>query len=289
MVKSMTAYSRVSASAPFGHFVVEIHSVNHKMLDMSIYLPKSFLCFDIEVRKWLSNLLERGQVTLRLTMQGEGEKFFSNYLAQLKNLKEGWEKLCRELNYDPNAMIDLSFLVNQLQDLPVVESKEEEEATKAILKEAVESALGPLMQMKETEGKALVLDIQKRLNIIEENIFAIELKKEIPLAHFQKKLLERLKDIGQFHVEAEERIAREVALLAEKMDITEELVRIRDHIDKFRRHLFSLEKAVGRTLDFLTQEMHREVNTLGVKSSASDISEIKAELNKIREQVQNIE
>jgi uncharacterized protein (TIGR00255 family) len=294
MIKSMTAYSRVSAHAPFGHFVIEIHSVNRKMLDMSIYLPKNFLCFDIEVRKWLSNVLERGQVTLRLTMQDEGGKFFSNSLVQLKSLKEGWEKLCRELSYDPKVMIDLSFLVNQLRDLPVVESKEEEEATKAVLKEAVQSALAQLTQMKETEGKALVLDIQKRLKIIEENISAIELKKEIPLVHFQKKLLERLKDIGQLHhVETEDRIAREVALLAEKMDITEELVRMRAHIDQFRNPLFSSEKAVGRTLDFLTQEMHREVNTLGVKSSASDISlcvlKIKTELDKIREQVQNIE
>jgi uncharacterized protein (TIGR00255 family) len=295
MIKSMTAYSRASVCSPLGRFVVEIHSVNRKMLDMSLYLPKDLLRFDIEVRKWLSNSLERGQVTLRLTLQSEGVsgKLFSSYLAQLKNLKEGWEKLCGELGYDPQQMIDLPFLVNQLQSAPPAESKEEEDVIKAALKEAVDSALQDLMQMKETEGKTLALDMQKRLKLIEESASAVELKKELPLIHYQKKLIERLKDVGHLHAEAEERIAREVVLLAEKMDVTEELVRLRAHIEQFRKHLLLPEKTIGRTLDFLTQEMHREINTLGSKSPDSEISlyvvKIKSELDKIREQVQNIE
>jgi uncharacterized protein (TIGR00255 family) len=295
MIKSMTAYSRASVSSPLGRLVIEIHSVNRKMLDMSLYLPKDLLRFDIEMRKWLSQFLERGQVTLRLALQSEGVsgKLMSSYSVQLKALKEGWEKLARELGYDSAKMVDLSFLVSQLQTLPSSESKEEEETLKASLKEAVDTALQELMQMKETEGKTLALDIQKRLKIIEENVAAVELKKEVPLVHYRKKLIERLKEVGHLHGEAEERIAREVALLADKMDVTEELVRLRAHIEQFRQHLFSQEKAVGRTLDFLTQEMHREINTLGSKSADSEISlyvvKIKSELDKIREQVQNIE
>jgi uncharacterized protein (TIGR00255 family) len=295
MIKSMTAYSRASASTPFGRFVVEIHSVNRKMLDMSLYLPKDLLRFDVEMRKWLSQSLERGQVTLRLNVQSEGMtgKLLSNYSTQLKGLKDGWEKLARELGYDPSKTIDLSFLVTQLQTLPASETKEEEEGIKKALKEVVEKALQDLMQMKETEGNTLVQDIQKRLKIIEENLVVIESNKEEPLVRYRKKLIERLKDVGHLHGEAEERIAREVALLAEKMDITEELVRLKAHIEQFRKTLSSHEKAVGRTLDFLTQEMHREINTLGSKSTDSDISlnvvRIKSELDKIREQVQNIE
>jgi uncharacterized protein (TIGR00255 family) len=147
--------------------------------------------------------------------------------------------------------------------------------------------------MKETEGHVLATDIEKRLKIIEENIAGIEIKKEDPFVHYRKKLLERLKEIGHLHGEAEERVSREVALLADKMDVTEELVRLRAHLAQFRQHLFSTEKAIGRTLDFLTQEMHREINTLGSKSSDTAISlyvvRIKSELDKIREQVQNIE
>jgi uncharacterized protein (TIGR00255 family) len=295
MIKSMTAYGRASVSSVQGRFVIEIHSVNRKMLDMSLYLPKDLLRFDMEIRKWLSQYLERGQVTLRLTLQSEGSsnKLFSNYSTQLKVLKEGWDKLASELGYDPEKTVDLPFLVSQLQMLPSFEAKEDEETLKASLKAAVEEALQELMAMKETEGKTLALDIQKRLKIIEENIAAVELKKELPLIHYRKKLTDRLKEVGHLHAEAEERIVREVALLAEKMDVTEELVRLRTHIEQFRQHLSLHEKAVGRTLDFLTQEMHREINTLGSKSADSEISlyvvKIKSELDKIREQVQNIE
>jgi len=295
MIKSMTAYSRASVSSPLGRFVIEIHSVNRRMLDMSLYLPKDFLRFDIEIRKWLSQYLERGQITLRMTLQAEGvgNRLFLNYSMQLKALKEGWDKIAKDLGFDPEKMVDLPFLVSQLQSIPSSESKEEEESLKDSLKEAVDTALQELMQMKEAEGKVLALDIQKRLKIIEENISAVELKKEFPLAHYRKKLTDRLKEIGHLHAEAEERIVREVALLAEKLDVTEELVLLRTHIEQFRKHLASQEKAIGRTLDFLTQEMHREINTLGSKSADSEIStfvvKIKGELDKIREQVQNIE
>lgn len=295
MIKSMTAYCRASATSPLGRFVIEIHSVNRKVLDMSLHLPKELLCFDMEMRKWLAGSLERGQVTLRLTFQSEGvgEKLLSSQLTQLKNLKGSWEKICRELNYDPQQMIDLPFLVNQLQQMPMGESKEDQEAIRSSLKKAIQEALKDLMFMKETEGKALAADMEKRLKIMEENIAAIESKKEMPLVHYQKKMMEKLKDISGLTTEVEERVAREVVLLAEKMDVTEEIVRLRAHIAQFRRHLHAPEKAVGRTLDFLTQEMHREINTLGSKSSDSEISlgvvRIKSELDKIREQVQNIE
>ena len=295
MIKSMTAYSRASANSLIGRLVIEIHSVNRKMLDMSIYLPKDLLWFDIEVRKALSKILERGQVTLRLSVQSEGAggKHFSNYLLQLKTLKEGWEKISSELGYDPEEEVDLAFLVTQLQSAAFSVSREEEEAIKASLGGAVDTALQELMQMKETEGQTLSLDIQKRLKIIEENIAAVEVKKEKPLVHYRQKLIERLKEIGSLDGEAEERVAREVVLLADKMDVTEELVRLRAHIEQFRQHLFSHQRTVGRTLDFLTQEMHREINTLGSKSSDSELSlyvvKCKSELDKIREQVQNIE
>lgn len=295
MIKSMTAYSRMSASSPLGKFVIEIHSVNRKMLDMSLYLPKDLLRFDIELRKLMGQYLERGQVTLRLTMQGEGasSKLFSHFSSQLKVLKEGWEKVARDLGYDPGKMVDLPFLVSQLSSMPPPESKEDEEAIAESLKSAVESGLKDLLKMKEKEGGVLAADLLKRLEMIEENASAVEQRKELPLEYYRKKLIERLQEIGQAAQEHEERILREVALMAEKMDITEELVRLRTHIGQFRNYLASKEKAVGRTLDFLTQEMHREINTLGAKSGDSEISahvvKMKSELDKIREQVQNIE
>ena len=295
MIKSMTAYSRASASSSLGRFVMEIHSVNRKMLDMSIYLPKDLLWFDIEVRKTLGQALERGQVTLRLTLQSEGVvvKDLSSYAIQLKNLKEGWEKISSELGFDAKEEVNLSFLVTQLQMVPVAVSKEEEVIIETLLHQLVSTALQDLMQMKETEGKALSFDIQKRLKIIEENLAALEVKKEKPFIHYRQKLIDKLKELGSLNIEAEERISRELVLLADKMDVTEELVRLRAHIEHFHHHLSSEKKTIGRTLDFLTQEMHREINTLGSKSSDSEISlcvvKCKSELDKIREQVQNIE
>jgi len=292
MVKSMTAYSRASVHSPLGRLVVEIHSVNRKMLDLSLSLPKELLRFDIPVRKQLGAVLERGQVTLRLTLQNE-EGVSPLPLAHLKSLKLKWEEVCKELNYDPQKVLDLPFLVGQLHSVSPVESKEEEEATASAINQVVEGALQDLMQMKRREGQLLLSDIRQRLESIEAHLAAVELKKDAPLVHYQKKLVDRLKDVGPLQGEAEERVIREVALLAEKMDVTEELVRLKAHIAQFRHHFSLPDKAVGRTLDFLTQEMHREMNTLGSKSCDSEVSlsvvQMKGELDKIREQVQNIE
>ncbi len=295
MIKSMTAYGRASQSSPLGRFVVEVHSVNRKLLDLSIYLPKDLLRFDIDVRKWLGAELERGQVTVRVALlsEGMGGKVFSALAQQLKGLKAGWEQIAHELGMDPKQSIDLPFLVGQVQTGVALERPEEEAELKGVLERAVKDALADLMQMKVAEGKLLVADIQHRIKLIEENLAAIELKRDEPLHRYRKKLLERLREVGQMSSEFEERVAREVALMAERMDVTEEVVRLRSHIQHFRQHLFSQEKSIGRTLDFLTQEMLREINTLGAKSSETEVSvfvvTMKSELEKIREQVQNIE
>lgn len=291
MIKSMTAYARKTLSDSFGRLTIEIHSVNRKILDLSLHLPKEYLRFDMEIRKWLSKVLERGQITFRLTLQNED--IAQTVLPdQLKMLKEEWETICKHLGYDPQKMIDLRFLVEQLSVATAPELKDETDV-QSVLKKGVEETLHTLMQMKETEGKALALDMQKRLALIEKNCAEIERKKEQPLAHYRKKMFDKFKELGHQHAEIEERITREVILLAEKMDVTEELVRLSTHISQFRSHLQSAEKSVGRTLEFLTQEMHREINTLGAKSADTEIAfhvvNIKSELDKIKEQVQNIE
>jgi len=290
MVKSMTAFGRATLASDLGRFVFEIHSVNRKMLDMNLSLPKELLRFDTDIRKWLSHSLERGQVSLRLSLQTE-KKETAPHIASLKQLKEEWEKIAKKLGYDPKEAIDLPFLLSQLQPVSFEETKEEEIGK--ILKKGVEQALKVLLQMKQREGKALASDIQKRLRVIEEAISEVEAHKEEPLLRYRRKLLERLEEIAPLTKETEQGIERELIFLAENMDITEEIVRLRTHLQEFRKHLSSKEGAVGRTLDFLTQEMHREINTLGAKSKEGKISlaviKMKSELDRIREQVQNIE
>lgn len=294
MSKSMTAYARVSSLSPLGTFVLELHSVNRKTLDLSLYLPKEFLRFDIDLRKWLSSQLERGQVTLKLHFSVEGLTTPSSslYRDQLKKLKTEWESVCKELGLDTSS-VDLLFLVSRIQPSMGLDSKEEERALRAVLQESTERALVDLMQMKQVEGAVLAKDIEERLHSIEENLILVESRKEVPLASYRKKITERLREVSPLTAELEERIAREVALLAEKMDVTEEIVRLRAHIAQVRHHLLPSTRSVGKTLDFLAQEMNREMNTLGSKSQDSEISSLvihmKSELDRIREQVQNIE
>ncbi len=291
----MTAYGRFSQQTPFGRLVVEIHSVNRKMLDLSIYLPKDFLRFEVEIRKWLMTQLERGQVTVRMTLQhdGVGERIYEDTLKQLQTIKAGWDQIASELGLDPKKEIDLKFLVDQMQAFSPIEQENDDTAVREALKDAVCGALKELMRMKELEGKVLADDMQGRLSLIQNTLKAIEAKKEGPLLRYQQKIRERLQEVGPLTSEVEDRVHREIALLAEKADVTEEIVRANSHIQQFHMHLKTAEKAIGRTLDFLVQEMNREANTLAAKSMEAEISlavvNIKSELEKIREQVQNIE
>lgn len=291
----MTAYGRASDTLSIGKMVVEIHSVNRKMLDVSVYLPKDLLRFDIDVRKWIASEVERGQISVRVSLhnQEDSAKLAQNQLLQLKSLQSGWNQVAEGLNFDPKQSIDLQFLIAQLQQTAYIESAEQEQEFKIILQRVVHAALDELMQMKRIEGQTLCSDIQKRLKFIEEQLIGIEKKKEDPYERYRQKILVRLQEIGQIDPEIEERILRELIFLAERLDVTEELVRLRAHIAQFRQHIISTDKAIGRTLEFLTQEMLREINTLGSKSIDTDVSifvvMIKSELEKIREQIQNLE
>ncbi len=203
MIKSMTAYSRASISSPLGRLVIEIHSVNRKMLDMSLYLPKESLAFDIEVRKWLSKSLERGQVTLRLTLQSEGsgrQALFQLCYPSSKTSKRDGKRL------RPNSITTLAkrstcaFLVSQLQmQRRCRDRKKTRRRIKAVLKEAVEKALRRF-DADERDGRGGPCPRHpKTAKIIEENIAAIESKKESLLSTIKKNSLERLKEIGQLH------------------------------------------------------------------------------------------
>jgi uncharacterized protein (TIGR00255 family) len=294
MTKSMTAYGRTSHATAFGRLVIEVQSVNRKMLDINVYLPKDLLRFEVDMRKWLSSDIERGQVTVRVTLQAEqtGGGLWQAQAAQLKALKGSWDTLARDLGCDPQN-VDLRFLVEQLQKTSPFQTVEEEAPMRDALEAALSETLLTLNKMKQQEGKVLGQDILKRLDLITEALKVIESRKELPLVRYQQKIRERLAEISALSPELEEKIARELALLAEKMDITEEIVRLYSHMDQLRAHLSSSSKSIGRTLDFLVQEMNREINTLGAKSADTEVStlvvKMKGELEKIREQVQNIE
>jgi uncharacterized protein (TIGR00255 family) len=280
-MKSMTGY----ASATAGPFLIEIHSVNRKGLDLGIGLPRELLAYDVEIRKWLGEELARGQVTVRVS-HAEGVKGAPD-LSRLKKLKQGWEKVAESLGYQKKD-IALSFLINQLVDI-----REEPKGTRQFLQAGVKKALHLLTAMKKREGAALLVDIVKRVKMLEARVKQLEGKAGKTVSKYREKLRERILEATGLDMKGDERMFKEVALFAEKVDVTEELTRLRSHFKQFYALLKSDEKSIGRTLDFLTQEINREINTLGSKALDAEISavvvEMKSELEKIREQVQNIE
>jgi len=158
---------------------------------------------------------------------------------------------------------------------------------------ALDAALEQLIAMKLAEGEAISTDIRGRLEAIVEHTAAIEAAAPRAVERYRERLTERVQELALELVDNEDRIVREVAILAEKLDITEELVRLRSHVEQFRTYLDGEDTGVGRTLDFLSQEMHRELNTIGNKAAELEITQrvvlAKSELEKIREQVQNVE
>ena len=280
----MTAYGRAQHHSKLGRWTVDIHSVNRKGLDLNIALPNALMFLDGDLRKWISTAAERGQVSVRISFEFLELK---ESLHALKDHQKKWEKIAKALGY-PASSINLKFLVDRLDpsQVPV-----EEKQLKADLQKAWEIAVKQWVAMKEKEGKALVQDVEKRIEHIEKELQKVEKLQPQLQERYRKKLQDRMKEI-KIEVD-EDRLLREAALLADKADISEEITRLHSHLEQMHEYLSSKEKSVGRTLDFLAQEMGREVGTLMAKAGDTDISKaaivIKSEVEKIREQVQNIE
>lgn len=284
MRRSMTAHGRAKHHSKLGRWTVDIHSVNRKGLDLNIALPSTLLFLESDVRKWMNEIAERGQVSIRISFEflemNESVRF-------LKEHQQKWRKIAKALGY-PTSVIDLKFLIERLNPTEV---PAEEKALKADLQKAWDIASKNWTAMKQKEGKALVQDIEKRMQHIEKELQKILKWQPLLQERYRKKLQARMEEI-KVAVE-EDRLLREAALVADKADISEEITRLNSHLDQMYEYLRSKEKSVGRTLDFLAQEMGREIGTLMAKAGDTDISKvaivIKSEVEKIREQVQNIE
>lgn len=288
----MTGFGRAVVEAPFGKLVVEIQSVNRKHLEVFISLPKEFSRFENELRKLVSSQVLRGLVTVKVYFIPSLEmvKGLLPDAKMLQALKKGWEKLAVSLGYK-KASVDLPFLLQQLASLPSIPSASEKDFVP--LKRCLERALKAHLDMKRQEGKALVKDIQERLGSMEKGIHAIEKLAPEAVVKQRQKLKERMEEVLMPHAQLDERLLREAALFAERVDIAEEITRFRSHLSQYRDVLQGKAEGTGRKMDFLVQEIGREVNTIGSKSMEAKIShwvvEIKSELEKVREQIQNIE
>ena len=288
----MTGYGKGEATASSGSFLVEIRSVNHRYGEISVRLPRTFYAFENEVKRLAGSFLKRGKIDISVQWD---EAAAANTAPQLdmavaRGYYDAYTRLSKELNLPQDA--PLSLIMSQKGVLKEVAGTVDETELQPQLLAAVKGAVIALEGMRIKEGEALAEDLKaRRLQISE---WANMIGERIPqvVVEYRQKLKARLEQLLEGAEMDESRLAQEVALLADRSDITEELVRLSSHFNQFDEALRSSEP-VGRKLDFLMQEMNREVNTIGSKSNDSGITnlviQIKAEMEKMREQVQNVE
>jgi uncharacterized protein (TIGR00255 family) len=293
MARSMTAYGRSHLKTGVGHFIIEIHSVNRKSLDIHSNIPKELLSLDMGLRKRLAEEVKRGNVTIRITKDsGQGASSEVPSLGAMKEVHKEWMECALGLGYKKEDAIPFSSLMQFMMTSPHAVQKVDK-TFKNELMQGFDEAMTAFIAMKETEGSALKEDILPRLSEIAENVGKVEkFAKDAP-KRFHERLLKKLEEIKMNHEGDEDRLTRELVIFADKVDITEEITRLSSHVKQFRDILSEDKRRVGRELDFLTQEMNREVNTIAAKSQELGITQlilsVKSELEKIREQLQNIE
>lgn len=279
MLLSMTGYGRALISTRGGPLEVELHSVNRKALDINIQIPRELLYLDVEMRHFIAEFIERGQVTLRLARRLNGAL---PSLAEIKRVKEEWEKIRDEVGLAEE--VTLSFLASQLSQIPMTQDLSFDELLPG-LKEAMEG----LMSMKRAEGKALQQEFIRGLEEISEKVLEIGPLVPKSVERHREKILQRINEL-EFKGDPD-RIAFEATLFADRIDISEEIARLLSHVDQFKGSF--AKKTAGRELNFLLQEMTREITTILSKSQDIDLTkkalEVKSVIEKMKEQVANIE
>ena len=293
MIRSMTGYGRGECSLGEKNFVAEIKSVNNRYRDIILKLPRAFQVIEDELRSQIASRMRRGRI--EVVVQFEKSNGPSEYALELnlpvaKSYFRIMRELCEEFGLDQSIRADD---LCQMRDVILFKSEDVNiDEVRMALREVVRLALDSCDGMRLHEGQAISEDLSGRLDRIEGYLGEIAERAPLVVEEYRKRLKERVYQILQGMEADETRLAQEIALFADRSDITEEIVRAKSHLGQFRKYL-TLDDAVGRILDFLTQELHREVNTLSSKASSALISvkavEIKAELEKLREQVQNVE
>ncbi|MGA8571182.1 MAG: YicC/YloC family endoribonuclease [Desulfobaccales bacterium] len=289
----MTAYGRGEAEGPSQKWVVEIRSLNHRFLELSLNLPKRLWSLEDRVRKLIKSRIPRGRVEMQFTWESTGEKALAlkvdqalarQTAAMLEEVREAGG-LTEPLHLEDLLHFSDLFLTKETQELAPEETWE-------TVSRAVSEALEALDRMRLTEGEALAADLAKSLGGIGSELKRIRGQAPLVPQLWREKLMARLAELGGETGVDESRLAQEVVLLADRRDLSEELARLSSHLSQFEETLAALEP-VGRKQEFLVQEMLREANTIGSKAGdllvTQAVLEIKGYLERLREQVQNIE
>jgi len=293
MIYSMTGYGRGEASAEGFRIIAEARTLNNRFFDFSLRASRSLQNFEGDLREVCRGRIQRGKLNLNLTEIRNAE---APSAAKLDFAAA--QKLAAELNKLTDSLkliggVNLEHLLHFPELLVQVEDPQVSDLLLKLSKEATDAAMTDLVRMREAEGRNLAADMNERVSEIEKALLEVEkIQTDIPTKAYDK-MRERIKKLTLPQAYDEYRLEMEMAILADRLDITEECVRLKGHIEAFRRTLRSPEGVAGKRLEFLLQEMHREANTIGSKTSSLEVSHLgvrmREEIERLREQVQNLE
>ncbi len=292
MIKSMTGFGRFQNQVDGMMITVEIKSVNHRYFDFSARVPRTYGFLEENLKSYLQTKIARGKVECFVqieTLEAEdcvvsvNHSLAAGYITALKELAE---------RYSLTDDITVTSVARNHDIFSVHKSEADEERIWNAVKSVAEKAVFSFVSMREKEGKRLKDDVLSRCDTIIRNVEFIEKRSPETVSEYNNKLLERMRNILSDAQVDEQRLLTEAAIYADKVAVAEETVRLRSHVDQMHE-LLEADEAVGRKIDFLIQEFNREANTIGSKAQDVEIArkviDIKAEIEKIREQIQNIE
>ncbi|NEZ46002.1 YicC family protein [Clostridium niameyense] len=292
MIKSMTGFGRGTIEQQNKVFTVEIRSVNHRYCDINIKMPKSFMPLEEHIRKILRTKVHRGKIDVYITFntydKDDVELIFNETLA------DSYHKCLKNISkrYEVKNDMSVSLIARFPEVISMKPKKEDLDEIWNMLNNPLNEAVNDLVNMREREGSKLYQDINTKCENIKVMVGKIEKRLPLVVKDYNKKVNERVRELLENSEVDENRIAMEVALFVDKSSIDEEIVRLNSHINQLKETL-NLQEPIGRKLDFIVQEMNREANTIASKTTDLEtvnlILNIKNEIEKIREQVQNIE
>jgi uncharacterized protein (TIGR00255 family) len=293
-MKSMTGYGRGECSQNGLKITTEVSSVNRKQAEINVYLPRELESLEFQVRDEVNQRIARGRLTVKVVLHA-GERFYGGKVQLNASLAKAYAReiarLGREL--DLNDPVSLDILLRAPGVLRTEEEISDAESVWPLVQKSVRRALEAMVKMRQREGAHLAADLRARVKAMRKSLDEIRVRAPAMVKHYQEQLRQRIRNAGlELPAADDERLLKEVIYFADRSDISEEITRLQSHFQQFADCLKSTEP-VGRMLDFLAQEINREVNTIGSKASDNPISRevvrLKAELEKVREQVQNVE
>ena len=288
----MTGFGRAEIDSTIGRLGIEVSCVNSRFLELSVRLPRPLSALEPQVREYVSSLIQRGKLTLFVNLS-ESDDNYSGALINTAALKAYHAQLTR---VKKELKIGGEILIGDLLQLPEVARSERPEpdlkVAWPVVQKAIDKSLKGMLSMRAKEGKAMAADMKKRLARMLKTVGEIRKATKDSVKLYRDKLAARIAELTTSNNFDTSRLETEVAYFAERTDITEECIRLESHIVQFQDTLASSD-AVGRRLNFILQEMNREVNTIGSKGSDFSITtlviSLKEEIEKIREQAQNVE